>query len=114
VTGTQQPAPATRSGAVAWVEPHRALVASTTPGGSVLVEEITADLAGAAPYIARVIDEIGDVERVAILGPSEERLIVEREYLLVYRDPERIVDVAHVEELDQADLLVRLRAITQR
>jgi hypothetical protein len=113
VTGTEKPAAAARSGAVAWVEPQRALVASTTPGGSILVEEVVADLKGAAPYIARVIDEIGDVARVAILGPSEERLIVEREYLLVYRDPERIVDVAHVEKLDEADLLARLRAIMQ-
>ena len=76
-----------------------------------MIEEVLADLPGAHPYVSRIIDEIGDVQHVVILGPTEERLIVEREYLNVFRRPERIVDVAHVEHLDKEDLLARLRQL---
>ena len=97
--------------AVAWVDPVRAFIATTTPGGSILVEEIRADDAAETPYLARIVDEIGDSDRVVILGPSEERVLVEREYSAVFHRPDRIIDVEHVERITEHELVTRLHQV---
>ncbi|HLO36825.1 MAG TPA: hypothetical protein VK194_12110, partial [Candidatus Deferrimicrobium sp.] len=62
-------------------------------------------------YLADVVREIGDRERVMILGPNEVRLDLEREYVAIYRRPERLVDVEPAGRLDAEALVRRARRL---
>ena len=62
-------------------------------------------------YLARVVRLIGDRERVVILGPSSIRLALEREYVSIYRRPERLVDVEPAGAISPEDLVDRLRGL---
>ena len=65
-----------------------------------------------SPRSARVVDEIGDRQRVVILGPDAMRVELEREYVTINRDPHRLVDVEYAPALDRRDLLGRLARLT--
>jgi hypothetical protein len=67
---------------------------------------LVAHLGGAAPelavisvgdasgrYLHRIIDEVGDAERVSIAGPGDLRLALEREYVAIRRRPDRLHDL---------------------
>ena len=54
---------------------------------------------------------IGDRERILILGPSSERLALEREYVSVFHAPERLVDVEPSARMDEAAVVARLREL---
>jgi len=102
--------PLRRIGAVTWISRDQALVGRRTAGGWVDVATVHAD----APddpqtYLARVAHEIGDAERVMIIGPDTLRTELEREYVTIYHRPERLLDVAHVETLTEDELVERLR-----
>lgn len=102
--------PLRRTGAVTWIAREQALVGRKTAGGWVDVATVHAD----APddprtYLARVAHEIGDAERVMIIGPDVLRTELEREYVTIYHRPDRLLDVAHVETLTEDELLERLR-----
>ncbi len=103
----------TRPSAVAWIDRHHALVATNSVFGSVTMAEIRPrlDAIDDATYLARVVDVIGDRERIAILGPDEERLALEREYVLIFRRPERLIDVEPSSVADRAELTDRLRTL---
>ena len=58
-----------------------------------------------------VADAIGDRDRVVILGPDDERLALEREYVTIYRHPDRLVDLEAQATADRAHLLARLREL---
>ncbi len=62
-------------------------------------------------YLALVVRAIGDRQRVVILGPSSARLELEREYVAIYRRPDRIVDVEPAGAVNTEDLVERLRAL---
>jgi len=103
-----------RPSAVVWIDRGHALVATTTPEGAVAVSEVTRPSGVVAPdatYLARVVERIGDRERVVILGPGEARLALEREYVSIYRRPERLVDVEPSGPLDRDALVDRLRTL---
>ena len=55
-----------------------------------------------------VVRTIGDRERILIFGPSSTRLALEREYVAMYRRPDRLVDVEPGDALDRAELVRRL------
>lgn len=102
--------PLRRTGAVTWIAREQALVGRKTAGGWVDVATVHAE----APddprtYLARVAHEIGDAERVMIIGPDVLRTELEREYVTIYHRPDRLLDVAHVETLTEDELLERLR-----
>lgn len=105
-------ATAARPSAVTWIDDRHAMVATNTREGRVALHEI-ARRGGVdgldETYLARVVDEIGDRERVVILGPNVLRLALEREYVSIYQRPERLVDVELSESLDDAGLAERLR-----
>jgi len=102
--------PLRRTGAVTWIDGGQALVGRKTAGGWVDVATVHAE----APddprtYLARVAHEIGDADRVMIIGPDALRTELEREYVSIYRRPERLLDVAHVKTLTEDELIERLR-----
>jgi hypothetical protein len=104
--------PLRRIGAVTWISREQALVGRRTAGGWVDVATVHAD----APddpqtYLARVAHEIGDAEKVMIIGPDTLRTELEREYVTIYHRPERLLDVAHVETLTEDELVERLRGL---
>ncbi len=109
-----RPTSATRPSAVAWIDDRHAYVATNAPGGDLLFTEIRprSEIAdGDETYLARVVDAIGDRERIAILGPDEERLALEREYVQIFRRPERLIDVEPSSLADRIDIAERLRAL---
>lgn len=78
--------------AVAWIDDGHAMVARTELDGPT-VEVIAHDQPAETPFLARVVEAIGDRDRVLIVGPDAARLELEREYVAIYRRPDRIVDV---------------------
>lgn len=102
------------SGAVTWIDPSRAVVARTAPTGGVAVSVVPggARPAREAPFLARVVDEIGDRDRVLILGPDAMRLELEREYVTIFHRPDRLLDVEAAGPTDEAELVRRLEVLT--
>lgn len=97
-----------RPSAVVWIDGRHALVARTGSGGTISTRDVDRDSEPEMTYLARVVDEIGDRERVMILGPGSDRLALEREYVAVYHRPERLVDVEPAEAIEAPDLIDRL------
>ena len=116
------PAPVTLpapTGAVAWIDRDRAVVARSAATGKPVVHELyrvppRPAKAGKAvgPFLARVVDEIGERDRVVIVGPNSMRVELEREYVAINRHPDRLVDVEDAPELDREDLVARLARLT--
>ncbi len=104
----------TRSGAVAWIDRTCAIVARTAADGSIALFRIEAGDAPLAPFLGRVTGAIGDRERVQVLGSDAMRIELEREYVAIYRRPERLVDVGSAPRADEADLVRRLEQLTAR
>ena len=110
------PAP---TGAVAWIDRDRAVVARSATTGKPVVHELfrvpprpAKSGVRVGPFLARVVDEIGDRDRVVILGPDSMRVELEREYVTINRHPDRLVDVEDAAELDREDLVARLARLT--
>jgi len=104
----------TRPSAVVWIDAAHAYVATNSVNGDLLFAEVQPRLGVAGydgTYLARVVDAIGDRERVAILGPDTQRLALEREYVLIFRRPERLVDVEPSVEADRIEIAERLRTL---
>jgi hypothetical protein len=101
------------SGAVTWIDSTRAVIARTAATGGVSVEVVPHQvLAGTAPYLARVVDGIGDRDRILILGPDAMRVELEREYVTIYHRPDRLLDVEASGPTEQAELVRRLEVLT--
>jgi hypothetical protein len=101
--------PRPRSSAVTWIDRSRAVVARTTAFGAVDVTEIVLSPSRpeAGPALARVADVIGDRERVLITGTPDMRTALEREYVAIYRRPERLIDVEPAAPMTRAELVAR-------
>lgn len=101
------------SSAVVWIDAQRAIVATSTGGAEAVVSEISApgDDGEDSTYLARVVDAIGDRERVVIMGPDDSRLALEREYVAIDHRPERLIDVEPAGPLDRDDVVARLNQL---
>jgi len=104
--------PRPHSGAITWIDRRHAIVARTMSTGAIDVTEIDfpADAAEQA-NLTRVADTIGDRERVVIAGPLGMRTALERQYVAIYRRPERLVDVEPDGPLSRGQLVERLREL---
>ncbi len=105
---TPRSAPAS---AVVWINGRQAIVATMSGDGRIFTCEINRGLSPASSYLTLVVRAIGDRQRVVILGPSSARLELEREYVAIYRRPDRIVDVEPAGAVNTEDLVERLRAL---
>jgi hypothetical protein len=97
--------------AVAWINGRQAIVATMARDGQIFTCEINRGLSPEPSYLALVVHALGDRERVVILGPSSARLALEREYVAIYRRPDRLVDVEPAGAVNTEDLVARLRAL---
>ncbi len=94
-----------RGGAITWVDSRRAIVVKTNPDGAVEVERVEREAPGdGRTYLARVVHEIGDEERVVVMGPWPARTALEREYTAIVQRPDRLVDVEPAGTLDPDEL----------
>jgi hypothetical protein len=97
--------------AVAWINGRQAIVATMARDGQIFICEINRGLSPEPSYLALVVHALGDRDRVVILGPSSARLALEREYVAIYRRPDRLVDVEPAGAVNTEDLVARLRAL---
>jgi hypothetical protein len=101
--------------AVVWIDVDGATVARTRPDGGIevkLVERDWADEVNPDHMLDRVVDEIGDRERLVILGPGWTRTALEREYIAIYQRPDRLVDVEPADADERDHLVERLIALS--
>ena len=111
-TVTEAPAPsAAVPCAIAWIDPRRAIVVSMHPDREVTTCEIARGSLEESVYLAQVVRVIGDCQRVVILGPGTDRLALEREYVDIFRRPERLVDVEPARPVPPEELVRRLRVL---
>lgn len=112
--GASGPVTTTRPSAVVWIDDRHAYVATNATSGDLLFSEIRPR--DGAPvedpsYLVRVADAIGDRERVSIMGPDTCRLALEREYVTIFRRPDRLVDVEPSPLADRIEIAERLRLL---
>jgi hypothetical protein len=94
--------------AVVWVDGWHALVARSDDGRRTITE-IDREAGPELDYLLRVARETSDCDRLMILGSGEARLAFEREYVTLYRRPDRLVDVEAAAATTPTDLIDRLR-----
>src|SRR5947207_12400525 len=98
--------------AVVWIDERQASVAMMSPDGRISACEISRGWLPEGAYLAQVVQVIGDRQRVVILGPSSDRLALEREYVAIFRRPDRLVDVEPAGPVSSEELLDRLRTLS--
>ena len=100
------------TGAVVWINHRRANVATMNADGRVSTYQVNRGPNPESSFLALVVRAIGDRERVVIIGPGRARLALEREYVAIFRRPDRLVDVEPAGVIDSAKLVDRLHALT--
>ena len=110
-TQTLDPTTSSVSSAVVWLNGRQAVVAGIASDGQVTRAVVNRGAESELEYLAAVVRSIGDRERVMILGPNRARLELEREYVAIYRRPERLVDVEPAGRLAADALVERLRRL---
>ena len=109
-TTSQAPRNAPES-AIAWINGLQAIVATMASTGEIFTCEINRGRSPETAYLALVVRTLGDRERIVILGPSPDRLALEREYVSIFQRPDRIVDVEPSGVVDTEELVRRLRKL---
>ena len=96
-----------RPGVVVWISSHQALVARK---GEDRVAMVEIDRGGdpESQYLAHVVHEIGNGERVVIVGPGPMRLALEREYVSINHRPDRLISVPPIARADGAQIVEHL------
>jgi hypothetical protein len=97
--------------AAVYVDSDHAIVARTTIDGAIAVTDIRRRRPEDLSYVIRIVDEIGERERVVIVGPDEARLEVEREYVTVFHRPDVLVDVEPSAHETAAQVISRLERL---
>jgi len=99
-----------RMAAVVWLDRSHALVARGH-GGHPEVTEVDRSFDPETEYLLRVVHEAAGCDRLVIMGPDAARVAFEREYVSLYRRPDRLIDVGQAMAPRRADLLDQLRMI---
>jgi hypothetical protein len=94
--------------AAVWLDAHHATVARRDIDGRVTTVEVERGVRPEAAYLGRVVSLIGDRQRILILGPSSPRLALEREYVAVFKRPDRLFDTEDADQTDAVALIERL------
>jgi hypothetical protein len=108
---TARPDPRTHPSAAAWLDDETAIVARIDERGTVSTCTVDRGSLARIAYLAVVAGAIGNRRRVAILGPRDARLALEREYATIYRRPDRLLDVEAGGPFDEAALVTRVRGL---
>ena len=100
----------THAVAVVWLDRTHALVARARAGRSV-VTEVDRVLDPEARFLLRVAHEAAGCDRVVIMGADAARVAFEREYVALYRRPDRLIDLGPSITPDRHDLVDQLRVL---
>jgi hypothetical protein len=95
---------------VVYVEPWFAMVARSGERAPV-VTSLERARESEIEFLARVAQETTDCDRLVVMGPGNERLAFEREYVTLYQRPDRLVDDEPAAHASRFDLLDRLRML---
>jgi hypothetical protein len=95
--------------AVVWIDTRHAIVARTVDADRVFMAEIERGTDGETQYLAHVVREIGDRERVMIVGQNGVRLALEREYVSISHRPDRLVGAPLGAWSNRTEIVNRLR-----
>jgi hypothetical protein len=79
--------------------------------GHISTCEISRGWLSRSSYLAHVVRVIGDRQRVVMLGPGSDGLALEREYVAMFRRPDRLVDVEPAGPVSADELVDRLRTL---
>ena len=101
---------AEHAAAVIWLDRYHALVARAHAGRAA-VTEIDRDLDPEPTYLHRILHEAADCDRLVVMGSDAARFAFEREYVALYRRPDRLIDVGRVDPPRGSDLVDHLRMI---
>jgi hypothetical protein len=96
--------------AVIWLDRSHALVARAHSGRPEVTEVDRASDPEPA-YLLRVLHEAADCDRLVVMGPDAARVAFEREYVAIYRRPDRLIDVGQAITPDEAELVDQLRML---
>jgi len=72
------------------------------------VTEVERDADPEPQYLLRIAREAAGCERVVICGPDAARIDFEREYVALYRRPDRLIDLGISFQPDRRDLVDQL------
>lgn len=100
-----------RPSAIVWINGRHAIVARTRGADTVSMVDVDRGVEAETEYLAHVVHEIGDRERVLILGPSSMKLALEREYVSISHRPDRLVAAPPSGGGNEADFVDRLRRL---
>jgi hypothetical protein len=100
------PARATTAGVV-FIERDQAMIARSTDTDPIVIT-VAHKGEGREAFLGRVAREVEDCERVMIMGLGPERLAFEREYVSLYKRPDRLVHEELVVRTTGQGLLYRL------
>ena len=95
---------------VVWVDARHALVA-TAPHGEATLTSVDRDTDSEPAYLLRIARATADCDRVFVMGPDEAKLSFEREYVALYRRPDRVSEVPADAMPNREQLLLRLRRL---
>lgn len=96
--------------AVIWLDRSHALVARAHAGHASVIE-VDRDLEPESVYLHRIVHEAADCDRLVVMGPDSARIAFEREYVALYRRPDRLIDVGRADPPRECDLVDQLRLL---
>lgn len=96
--------------AVIWLDRSHALVARARDGRAA-VTEVDRDIEPESMYLHRVLQEAADCDRLVVMGPDSARIAFEREYVALYRRPDRLIDIGTAVAPRECDLVDQLRML---
>lgn len=103
-------APSGHPAAVVWLDRSHALVARSHDGRAA-VTEVERETDTELSYLLRVVHEAAGCDRLVVMGPDAARVAFEREYVALYRRPDRLIDVGQMISPRPADLVDELRML---
>ena len=100
----------THAAAVVWLDRSHALVARTHDG-HLVITEVDRDQDPEIQYLHRVAHEAAGCDRVVIMGADASRIAFEREYVALYRRPDRLIDLGASAAPARSELVDQLRVL---
>ena len=96
--------------AIVWLDRSHAFIATGREGRR-QVTEVDRELDRESDYLLRVIRAASDCDRLMVMGPDGPRLAFEREYVALYRRPDRLIDNGLEMAPEPRQLVDRLRFV---
>ena len=107
---TRLATPSAHPSALVWLDRTHALVARAHAGRPE-VTEIDRSFDAETEYLLRVLHAAADCGRIVVMGPDADRVALEREYVALYRRPDRLIDIGQVDPPRASDLVDQLRML---